>query len=123
MTTFSNNMAAVTVLNYETARSSSASVIYMVCQNILGTKAITFTQLNLLYVLLLLWKSRSSKSVRKGVRKEEQNCTLVASHHTPSTGALERVCEFFFCTQLEYCLREPLSKFEGLSTFYCNFIT
>ena len=24
--------------------------------------------------------------------------------------------------QLEYCLREPLRKFEGLSTFYCNFI-
>ena len=66
MTTFSNNMAAVTVLNYGTARNSSASVIYiamLVCQNLLGTKAITFTQLNL-YVLLLLWKSRSSKSVR-----------------------------------------------------------
>ena len=28
MTTFSNNMAALTVLNYETARNSSASVIY-----------------------------------------------------------------------------------------------
>ena len=24
--------------------------------------------------------------------------------------------------QLDYRLREPLSKFEGLSTFYCNFI-
>ena len=41
---------------------------------------------------------------------------------TPSTGALESFCEFFSCLQLEYCLREPLSKFEGLSTFYCNFI-
>ena len=29
MTTFSNNMAALTVLNYETARNSSASVIYI----------------------------------------------------------------------------------------------
>ena len=63
-----------------------------------------------MYVLLLLWKSRSSKSVRK---EQEQNCTLVASHRTPSTGALERFCEFFSCMQLEYCLREPLSKFEG----------
>ena len=41
----------------------------------------------------------------------------MASHRTPSTGALERFCEFFSCVQLEYCLREPLSKFEGLSTF------
>ena len=70
-------------------------------------------------MLLLLWKSRSSKSVRKEGRKEEEeeeeeeNCTLVASHRTPSTGALERFCEFFSCMQLEYCLREPLSKFEG----------
>ena len=46
----------------------------------------------------------------------------MASHRTPSTGALERFCEFFSCMQLEYCLRESLSKFEGLSTFYCNFI-
>ena len=46
----------------------------------------------------------------------------MASHRTPSTGTLERFCEFFSCIQLEYCLREPLSKFEGLSTFYCNFI-
>ena len=46
----------------------------------------------------------------------------MASHRTPSTGALERFCEFSSCMQLEYCLREPLSKFEGLSTFYCNFI-
>ena len=30
---------------------------------------------------------------------------------------------FFSCMQLEYCLREPLSKFEGLSTFYSNFIS
>ena len=29
MTTFSNNMAALTVLNYDTARNSSASVIYI----------------------------------------------------------------------------------------------
>ena len=29
---------------------------------------------------------------------------------------------FSSCMQLEYCLREPLSKFEGLSTFYYNFI-
>ena len=29
MTTFANNMAAVTVLNYETARNSLASVIYI----------------------------------------------------------------------------------------------
>ena len=93
------------------------------CQNLLGTKALTFTRLNLLYVLLLLWKSRSIiKSVRKEGRKEEQNCTLMASSRTPSTGALESFCEFFSCMQLEYCLREPLSKFEGLSTFYCNFI-
>ena len=81
-------------------------------------------------MLLLLWKSRSSKSVRKEGRKEgskeeeeEQNCTLVASRRTPSTGALESFCEFFSCMQLEYCLREPLSKFEGLRTFYCNFIS
>ena len=74
-------------------------------------------------MLLLLWKSRSSKSVRKEVRKEEeQNCTIVASRRTPSTGALERFCEFFSCMQLEYCLREPLSKFEALSTFYWKFI-
>ena len=33
---------------------------------------------------------------------------------TPSTGALESLCEFFSCMLLEYCLREPLSKFEGL---------
>ena len=46
----------------------------------------------------------------------------MASHRTPSTGTLERFCEYFSCVQLEYCLREPLSKFEGLSTFYCNFI-
>ena len=46
----------------------------------------------------------------------------MASRRTPSTGALESFCEFFSCMQLEYCLREPLSKFEGLSTFYCNFI-
>ena len=46
----------------------------------------------------------------------------MASRRTPSTGALESFCEFFSCVQLEYCLREPLSKFEGLSTFYCNFI-
>ena len=46
----------------------------------------------------------------------------MASHRTPSTGALERFCEFFSCMQLEYCLRESLSKFEGLTTFYCNFI-
>ena len=39
----------------------------------------------------------------------------MASHRTPSTGALERFCEFFSCMQLEYCLREPLSKFEGLT--------
>ena len=59
------------------------------------------------------------KSVRKEGRKEEQqNCTLVASRSTPSTGALESFCEFFSCMQLEYCPREPLSKFEGLSTFY-----
>ena len=44
----------------------------------------------------------------------------MASHRTPSTGALERFCEFFSCVQLEYCLREPLSKFEGLSTFYLH---
>ena len=73
-------------------------------------------------MLLLLWKSRSSKSVRKEGSKEEQKCTHVASHSTPSTGALKRFCEFFSCMQLEYCLRETLSKFEGLSTFYCNFI-
>ena len=48
--------------------------------------------------------------------------TLVASRRTPTTGALESFCEFFFCMQLEYCLRESLIKFEGLSTFYCNFI-
>ena len=60
---------------------------------------------------------------KEGRKEEEQNCTLVASHRTPSTGALERFCEFFSCVQLEYCLREPLSKFEGLSTFYCNFIS
>ena len=87
-----------------------------------------FTRINLLYVLLLLWKSRSSKSVRKEGRKEEskeeeQNCTLVASCRTTSTGALESFCEFFSCKQLEYCLREPLSKFEGLRTFYCNYIS
>ena len=41
----------------------------------------------------------------------------MASHRTPSTGALERFCEFFSCVQLEYCLREPLSKFEGLIYF------
>ena len=29
MTTFSNNMAALTVLNYETVRNNSASVIYI----------------------------------------------------------------------------------------------
>ena len=46
----------------------------------------------------------------------------MASRRTPSTGALESFCEFFSCMQLEYCLREPLSKFEGLRTFYCNFI-
>ena len=72
-----------------------------------------------MYVLLLLWKSRSI--IRKE-EEEEQNCTLVASRRTPSTGALESFCEFFSCMQLEYCQREPLSKFEGLSTFYCNFI-
>ena len=33
-----------------------------------------------------------SKEVRKG--EQQQNCTLVASHRTPSTGALERFCEF-----------------------------
>ena len=74
-------------------------------------------------MLLLLWKSRVQllKSVRKeGRKEEEQNCTLVASRRTPSTGALESFCEFFSCMQLEYCLREPLSKFEGFSTFYCN---
>ena len=37
----------------------------------------------------------------------------MASRRTPSTGALESFCEFFSCMQLEYCLREPLSKFEG----------
>ena len=47
----------------------------------------------------------------------------MASRRTPSTGALESFCEFFSCMQLEYCLREPLSKFEGLRTFYCNFIS
>ena len=47
----------------------------------------------------------------------------MASRRTPSTGALESFCEFFSCMQLEYCMREPLSKFEGLSTFYCNFIS
>ena len=46
----------------------------------------------------------------------------MASRRTPSTGALESFCEFFACKQLEYCLREPLSKFEDLRTFYCNFI-
>ena len=63
-----------------------------------------------------------SKEVLYITEEEQQKCTLVASHRTPSTGALERFCEFFSCMQLEYCLREPLSKFEGLSTFYCNFI-
>ena len=58
----------------------------------------------------------------EGSKEEQQNCTFVASHRTPSTGALEYFCEFFSCMQLEYCLREPLSKFEGLSTFDCNFI-
>ena len=46
-------------------------------------------------------------------KEEQQNYTLVALHSTPSTGALESFSEFFSCTQLEYCLREPLSKFEG----------
>ena len=53
----------------------------------------------------------------------EQNYTLVASRRTPSTGALESFSEFFSCMQLEYCLREPLSKFEALSTFYWKFIS
>ena len=43
-------------------RSLAMIVIYKVL-------ALTFTQLNLLYELLLLWKSRSSKSVRKEVRR------------------------------------------------------
>ena len=54
-----------------------------------------------------------SQSVSQLVR-HEQNCTLVASRRTPSTGALESFCEFFSCMQLEYCLRDPLSKFEAL---------
>ena len=82
----------------------------------LGTKAITFTQLNLLYVLLLLWKSR----VQLLGRKNNKIALLWLRTVHPTGGALERFCEFFSCMQLEYCLREPLSKFEGLSTFYCN---
>ena len=98
-------------------------MIYIAIAGMSGTKALTFTQLN---VLLLLWKSRvqvSQLGRKEGSKEEEQNCTLVASRRTPSTGALESFCEFFSCMQLEYCLREPLSKFEGLRTFYCNFIS
>ena len=58
----------------------------------------------------------------EGSKEEKQNCTLVASRRTPSTGAQESFCEFFSCMQLDYCLRELLSKFESLSTFYSNFI-
>ena len=68
MTTFSSNMAA-SVLNYETARNNSASVIYIAIAGMSEfTKAITFTHLNL-RAFVILEIARSSKSVRKEVRK------------------------------------------------------
>ena len=59
---------------------------------------------------------KSCQSVSQLVRYE-QNCTLVASHQAPSTSALESFCEFSFSKYLEYCLKELLSNFEGLSIF------
>ena len=72
-----------------------------------------------MYVLLLLWKSRSIiKSVRKEGRKEgrkkkkkkkkKNKVALLWLRAVHPLLALWKVS-----MQLEYCLREPLSKFEG----------
>ena len=44
----------------------------------------------------------------------EQNCTLVASHPTPSTDLLESFCEFSSYKYLEYCLKELTTNYAGL---------
>ena len=62
-------------------------------------------------------------SYKQGFSQLDKNeVDLVMCLNSPTLPSLERFCEFFSCMQLEYCLRESLSKFEGLSTFYCNFI-
>ena len=56
------------------------------------------------------------KSVRKEGRKDGKNnkIALLWLRAVHPLLALWKVSEFFSCMQLEYCLREPLSEFEGV---------
>ena len=63
------------------------------------------------------------RPVSLGSVRYEQNCTLVASHQVPSTNALESFCELTCNKYLKYCLKEPLSNFEGVNIFWWLFIT
>ena len=70
-------------------------------------------------MLLLLWKSRVQVSQ---LGRNEKKIALLWLRTVHPLLALWKISiyEFFSRMQLEYCLREPLSKFEDLSTFYCN---